>query len=429
MLNINNKMYLNKRFAVVDVEFNTMFEIVLAHILAHSYAIADTHIEDIEFDDVLFISDRPVPQHLLLESNDFKEAGVTMQRSNFPKRVKTCSAYEFNEITDRLYNYREGNHLIVIGYVNTIPEHIFTNIITFFGRGVNFAVFGDPIIDAPEHNSYFMRYLTNASIGIRLEYDDYRISDKKKINNTLFKLRKDVSSLTEITASNHVNISGTDVIDIGLISEYLNTDDDTINGVIVPKRLYSKVSSALYQYKNSKSSLDFNIGDIYYTKFNWVFEQDGNTYVIPPMSKILIMQIYNQLFVQKHRCYICDISIQVNGEPFTVRNAVIDFTDYLFNFDQEQHPENMEDYDDMIRDINVFNQHIYDSSVLKVVFAPLMTSETSKYYYPMNKTMSFIETIERDSYYSTDFNWYKHFCNTIEQIDVVISDEFTDIKI
>lgn len=424
MLNVNNKMYLNKRFTVVDVEFNTMFEIALAHILAHVYAIADTHIDDIEFDDVLFVSDRIVPNHLLLESNDFKEAGVTMQRSNFPKRVRTISAYEFNELRDEMAGYREGVNLVVIGFVNTIPEHIFTNIMEFFGRGVNYAIFGDPIIDAPEYNSYFMRHLTNASISVRLEYDSYRVSDKKKINNTLAKLRKDVSSLSEITTSNHVNITGSNTININRIAEYLS---EPRSAAIVPKRLYSKVNSLLFQNIKSRSSLDLQIGDEYYTKYNWVFTQDRTTHVIPPLTKITILQIYSQLFVQKHRCFVCDISIEEFEKPLIVKNAVIDFTDYLFNFDQQQHPENIEDFDDIVQNINIFNQNIYDATVLKIIFSPLLTSDMSKYYYPMSKIISYIETIERDTYYSTDFNWYKHFCNALDQIDIVVTDEFTEI--
>lgn len=425
MLNVNNKMYLNKRFAVIDVEFNTMFEIALAHILAHTYSIADTHIEDIEFDDVLFISDRPTEKYLLLESNDFKEAGVTMQRSNFPKRVRAVSAYEFNEVNDDLEKYRDGNNLIIIGFVNTIPEHIFNNIVNFFGRMVNFAVFGDPIIDAPEHNSYFTRYLTNASISVKLEYDDYRISDIKKINNTLFKLRKDVTSVSDITASNHVHFSSCTDICVTDINEFLEKDPKNV--VVVPKRWYSLVNSFLFEFATSRSSLDFQMGDIYYTKYPWIFEEKDEKFAIPPLTKITILNIYNQLFVQKHRCFICDILLEYNGDKKIVQNTVIDFTDYMFNFDASRHPENMEDFDDMVQNINVFNQHIYDSSVLKILFKPVLTSDMSKYAFNVDSITAYIETIERDSYYNNDFNWYKIFCNTLKDINVVTSDEFVDV--
>lgn len=428
MLNVNNKMYLNKRFVVVDVEFNTMFEIALAHILSHAYSITDTHIDDIEFDDVLFISDRTLPDYLLLESNDFKEAGVTMQRSNFPKRVRTLNAYNFNELGDHLEPFSEGINLIVLGFINTIPEHIFDNIMSFFGRGVNYAIFGDPLIDAPEYNSYFMRYLTNASVSVRLDYDSYRASDKKKINNTLSKLRKDVSSLSEITASNYVSISCIDDVSINRIEEYLEQDNKK-NTVIIPKRLYGTVSSKLYERKFGRSSLDFRPGDIYLTKFHWTFKQDGNMYVVPPLTRIEIAQIYNQLFVMEHRCFVCDLSVLYDDrEPVYVKQAVLDFTDFLFNFDSGQHPENIEDFEEIMNNINVFgNNTIQDSSVLKIMFTPVIISDMAKYYSNTENTMSYIETIERDSYYTSDFSWYKHFCNTINQIDIVTSDEFIDV--
>lgn len=426
MLNINNKMYLNKRFTAVDVEFNTMPEIVLAHILAHAYSIADTHIEDIEFDDVLYIADTHIQNGtLLLESNDFREAGVTIQRSNFPKRVRCCHAFEFNELNEDILPYREGVNLVVIGYINTIPEHIFTNIQNFFGSSVNYVVFGDPIIDAPEHNSYFMRYLTNSSVSIRLDYDSYRKSDKKKINNTLFKLRRDVTDTSDITASNHVSITSSSSISIPDIANFLNSRE---NLVVVPKRLYPKIQSMLYQYITSRSLLDLQPGDVYLLKNTWTCKQGNIRYVVPPLTTVRIMKIYNQVFIQNHRCFVCDVSLEdPNGQFVLMNNVVIDFTDYLFDFDARQHPENLEDYDDIVRNINQFNTTIHDSSVMKIMFSGCITSDMIKYY-PSKATRAYIETIGRDAYYTTDFNWYKIFCNTTELMDIVFTQEFIEIN-
>ena len=426
MLNINNKMYLNKRFTAVDVEFNTMPEIVMAHILAHAYSIADTHIEDIEFDDVLFISDTKIENDiLLLESNDFREAGVTIQRSNFPKRVRCCNAYEFNELNEDIMNYREGVNLIVIGYMNTIPERIFTNIQNFFGSHVNYVIFGDPIIDAPEHNSYFMRYLTNSSVSIKLEYDQYRKSNKKKINNTLFKLRRDMTDTSDITISNNVAVSSTHVINISDIAAFL---DEPNNLVVVPKRLHPKINSMLYQFIHSRSKLDLEVGDTYLLKYTWTCKQGENRYVVPPLTTVRIMSIYNQLFIQNHRCFVCDVSLEDQNGNFVIMNeVVIDFTDYLLEFDSHQHPENLEDYDDIVRNINQFNSTIHDSSVMKIMFAGCINSDMIKYY-PSKSTRAYIETIGRDAYYTTDFNWYKIFCNTTELIDIIFTQEFSEIN-
>lgn len=427
MLNVNNKMYLNKRFTAVDVEFNTMREIVLAHILAHSYQIADTHIEDIEFDDVLYISDKHIENRtLLLESNDFREAGVTMARQNFPKRVRTCHAYEFNELSEDLLPYREGINLIVIGYINTIPEHIFENIKNFFGSTMNIVIFGDPLVDAPENNSYFMPYLSNASVTIKLEYDSYRKSDKKKINNTLIKLRKDVTSLVDITNSNHVNVKTTSVIDVDSIIDYINNFN---NLVVLPKRFYAIVNSRIFQSATQRSNLNFEVGDQFILKHTWTFKQDGKNYVVPPLVLIRLMNIKGELNISGHRCIVCDVSVKdpnTDNPPMLVMDAVIDYTDYLFSFDQSQHPDNMEDYNDIVANINRFNSIIHDSSVAKVMFCNCVTSDMAKYY-DSKYTLAYIETIERDGYYSSDFNWYKIFCNTLDGIDIVVTDEFTDV--
>ena len=431
MLNINNKIYLNKRFSVYQVELNSMNEIALAHILAHAYSIVDTHIDDIEFDDVLFITDT-TPTDLLLESSDFKEAGVTMQRSNFPKRIRTTSAYNFNNITDEHQAYKAGVNLVVVGFINTIPEHIFSNIMELFGRGVNYAVFGDSIVDAPESNSYFMRYLTNSSVSVRLDYDNCRISDKKKINNTLSKLRKDLNNLSEITSSNYVSLTSLNTIDIPTIANYL--EDKTleheylVNTVVVPKRFYGKVNSLYYRFMTSKSSLDLTIGDSFYVKHHWTVEQNKNKYVIPPLTKITILQIGRQAFIQGHRCYLCDLAIEDpsgEGKPLIVNSAAIDFTDYISNFSRDDHPENWDDFEDLLKNVDYY-QRIHDSDILKIIFAPILNSDMTKYYRPVGKTLAYIEMIER-SYYSSDTNWYKLFAHTIDKIDIIFSDEFTDI--
>lgn len=419
MLNINNKIYLNSRFTAADVDLNVMLETVVTHILTHSYSIADTHIEDIEFDDVLFISDRHIDgRTLLLESSDFKETGVTMQRSNFPKRIRCCNAVEFNEITEDLDIYKDGVNLVIVGFLNVIPEHIVDNILDFYGSFSNIVVFGDPIVDAPEHNNYFMKYLTNASISVKLDYDNFRLSDKKKINNTLFKLRKDVSDVSEITNSNYVSVNHRSEVDL---SECCNS---LLNGetVVVPKRHYAHVNSLILQHLTSNVKLDFQPGDILLSKYIWLVSQDGNKYVIPPLTNIRIVNIHNQVFIQDHRCFICDVSIEKEGSvPLIINKAVIDFTDYLLNFEPTYFPDNLEDFEDIMK-YNQFDTNIHDATVLKVIFCKCFTTDMTKYY-NSSVTNAFVELIERDILYSTDFNYYKLFARTTDRINLVISDE------
>lgn len=424
MLNINNKMYLNRRFTAVDADFNIMLETIVTHILTQQYELNTTHVKDIEFDDVLFISDRYVNGRcLLLESNDFKESGVTIERNNFPKRVNSCHAYEFNTIDEELRELSSNINLVIIGFVNTIPEHIMTNIFEIFANS-NIVVFGDPLVDAPEHNNYFMKYLTNASVAVKLEYDSYRISDKKKINNTLFKLKKDNNDINDITISNNVSVNTNSYVDTSLIEEYLFQPSSS---VVLPKRLYATVNSIVYQNLTSNVKLDFQAGDVFLSKLPWCFTQNNMKYVIPPLTKIRIMCIYNQVFIDNHRCFVCDVSVEKdNMNALLVNKAIIDFTDYLLNFDPKYFPDNNEDYEEIIK-FDQFNSKIHDGTILKVLFSRCFTTDMVKYY-DTERTLAFIETIERNPTFSSDFNWYKIFARTTESIDIIASDEFIDIK-
>lgn len=425
MININNKIFLNRRRAAMEVDFNMIPEAIVSHILSHSYGIGDTHIDDIEFDDVLFISDRHINgNNLLLESNDFREAGVTMQRSNFPKRVRTCHATIFDEITDETADMFQDVNLVIIGFVNIIPEHICNNILNFIGNKISVVLFGDSLIDSPEHNNYFMKHLTNASLSIKIDYDNYRLSDKKKINNTLFKLRKDVQNLSDITNSNHVSVTSSNVINIADVTNQLLSNNAT---VILPKRHYAHVNGLVYQNITSRTKLDFQPGDVFLTKFPWLVEEDGKKYIIPPLVTVRIMLVKNQLFINNHRCFVCDVVVEKDSAAVLIaHNVVIDFTDYILNFDSELFPDNLEDYEDIMK-FNQFESHLHDSKILKVMFSKCVSSDMPKYF-DSDNTVSYIETIERDSFYHTDFNWYKMFARTKENINIIVTDEFIDVR-
>lgn len=423
MITINNKLYINKKFTAMDADLNMMREIVVTHALSHAYAICDSHIDNIEFDDVLYISDVHIPNNtLLLESTDFRETGVTMSRSNFPKRVSTMHYAIFNDITDNpaLEGLRENVNLLIVGFVNTIPEHIFNNIMEVFGSQPSVIIFGDPLVDSPENNNYFMKYMTNTSIGVSLDYDNYRLSDKKKINNTLLKLRKDISNLGDITNSNYVSLRmANDIVVNDVVDELLQKGAS----VVLPKVHYAKVNSLVYSYITSRNRLDFEPGDTFLVRYPWLAMANDTVYIIPPMTVVKIMMIHNQIFINSHRCFVCDIVIENdNGNPLLIKSAIIDFTDYIMNYDPTMFPENMEDFEDILK-YNLFDTQIHDAHVLKVLFCKTLTPDMAKYY-DSDVTTAYIETIDRDVMYPSDFNWYKIFARTKENINIIVADEF-----
>lgn len=433
MLIENNKIHLNKRFSCVEVDFNTIPEVILAHILNHIYNFEITSCEDMNFDNVLFITDKALPKnthHITLESTDFKECGNTnINRMYFPKRITTANAYEFIEdFTDIDYSDKT---LIVIGFINNINEEVFETIKRKF-TGIQIVAFGDPIVDNPENANYHMRYLTNASSLIKTEYDTSKLSTKKKLNNTLMRFRKDNMTLSDISNSNVVTIEHTSRVDINKIDDFLETDP--LNTVVVPKRMYTELNSMLYEKRYYETNLDLQEGRYYYTKYHTaLYDKEGVPFILPPMSKVQIGFIHRSIInTDGNKIVLCDLFLD-NGKgegPDSyeiIEDVQIDFLDYVMNFSPEMHTSNMEDYE-LINELYFNDRPMFIRSprVMKLLPFRIVVSEQCKYFVS-NCTLSFIESIERHSAYKTDTSWYKHFATTLNELYIITSDEFDKI--
>ena len=275
-----------------------------------------------------------------------------------------------------------------------------------------------------------MKLLTNASHNLKIDPDKFRVSDSKKVNIALNKLRKDATELNQLTNSSSIHVDYTDIVDISEIEEFLTTNEDSL--VIVPKRFFSNINSRLWT-STRESTININAGDIFYTRYPFTLINGKNVEVIPAMSKVRIVidnnrkthisgrdcKLYDVIFTFKREFE--DVEVSISG-----RDVLVDFSAFLLNFSPDYHPGNMEEYDEVFGNMEQYDFNVVlDPTILTLVPYRIVFSEDAKYSKSMN-TLSYIERNERNLGYRSDTSWYKHFCKTLDNIYIKYADDFTE---
>jgi len=426
MIEISEKISINKTVNVVLCEMNTKVEKIVADILVTLHHI-DPNVFLNGVSNILFITS---------ESHDAKETTIDLKYfdekifTTAPK-IPTVSAYKIDIEGGISSRFFQSYEIIIMGFFNCMSENIYSTVRNK-NTGKKIFLFLDNLIDAPEYNNDFTRYSVNANMLMSHVSDEFRLSEKKRLNVFLGRLRKqnvDFSQMNQIPSM--VSLSYGKSISTKLIDSFLS--DHPTGLVVVPRRFLSYVNS----YFKEDNSLDFNPGDLLYNKYPYVFESKnkGQVITIPAMSKIEIIKpgpdIVLELDGYETIGRKCDIKITYETEEYEkhilVYDAVIDFLSYLLNFDPESHPDSMEYFEkitSIIPQMN-FREHNKDSTILTLVPYRIVSSDIPKYV-TVDSILSFIETMERDIMYVTDSSYYKHFCKVKNYVEVVYSEEFTD---
>lgn len=422
------------RMVAVDTELNITPEAVCANILCHTYgALLSMNLEpnfstlyitgEMLFNDSIEIS----PECFFLSN------GVTMTET--PVMLPMMNAWYFLDQTviDSILRDKYQFKQIIVGPINCIPEEVLNNILNYFDFCEIF-LYGDPLVDAPEYFNYHMKYLTNANLTIRIDYGTNRISQKKKINNVLTKLRKDGVHLSDISINSLVSINNDNNISYSFIKQYL--EEDPSASVIVPKRLHSLLNSDLYHDIYGRDDLSPQLMDEYFLKyplfFNGTIIESGPNGVsttngpllLSAMVRFRICYVYgNYINPINSREYV-RVDIQLVDTGYILKEVSIDLDDFFLQFNPEMHPQNMESYR-MIEQTYRTNSNyfLFDPYSAKICISRMCISDQMKYF-RSTKLLDYIELVERDSNFDTDTNWYKHFCNTLDEIDIIYCDEF-----
>lgn len=430
MIVVNEKIHFHKKMVVVETEMHTDIRKVVADILESCYhEDVCAYGLEIDIDKILFISDSAQEEYIMKIDEEFFNDFKDKPTIKFPVLINVYPAYKITDSDlfddNMFFDYR----MMIVGFINNISDSVW-NILKDKLHSTKSYVFGDSLIESPEYNNYFMKLLTNASHNLRLDPDKFRISDAKKVNIALNKLRKDATELTQLTNSSAIHVDYTDSVDISEIEEFLAANEDSL--VIVPKRFFSSINSRLWT-SSRDSTINIEAGDIFFNRYPFTLINGKKIEVIPAMSKVrIVMDNDRKTQISGRDCKLYDVIFTFKREfedievSISARDVLIDFSSFLLNFSPDYHSGNMEEYDEVFANMEQYDFNlVLDPTILTLVPYRIVFSEDAKYSKSLN-TLSYIERNERSLGYRSDTSWYKHFCKTLDNIYIRYADDFNE---
>lgn len=420
MLKVNKKVYATDNRVFVTCHLNMDVKIIIANIIETIFMKYINRGIKVDFNDILFITDRcdetlsnselTIPTKLLGDS-----AKYVKNRNIF---IETRNALEFLNKEDS-ENYVDSRKymptLVILGFINNIPEEVFYNIDHSFRR-TKLVTFGDTKIESGELENYYKKFLTSSEYFIDLAYHEHRNSEIKKINNTLDKFRDSKNGINKITSSANITKTQSNELDMDLIEDSLE-DGCT---VVVPKRLSPSINSRLRATSAASDILEIEPNVVYYTRFPFMANNGKEKVFIPPLTEVKIAQYYQTSTYRNGRRYILRTCVFfIDGEEIVLKDIPIDFSSFILNFDPDEHAENYEDFEE-IEDTSI----IYDPFTLQLLPNKIVTEIEQKYFKSRDLTL-FIETFEFETQYVSSC-WYSQCCNVLESLNIIYSNYFDE---
>ena len=428
MLVKNKKVYLEEQILSVNVPQNTDIKKIVADLIElnfFKYFIKNKMV--IDMNDVLFISDSVLTDYIDIDRTYFEQFDKIAQRMgsvNSTFSIPTVNALKFMNpgFLDEYSKTHERPTLIILGFINNIPEDVYVNLTNNIGRS-KLLIFGDEVVSGVELDDYFSSILTNAEYNMVFPYSDNRQATHKKINSLISKLRDKKTQTLASVPSNSSNISKTqsDEIDV----DYIMSKLDLGCNVVVPRRMFCAINSKLFNTFSNSSKLQIQYNDMFYTRFPFITDdEDGKPVVIPAMSKVVI-ELSQDLETTKDgiRVVLRDVTFtKPNGAKIDVRNVPIDYSGYLLNFDGNEHIDNYDDYELIEYD----EPNYYDPQTLSILPFRVFTEIEQKYITSIDMLL-YKETFENDIYIKNRNPWFQEIFNVIETLEIIHDTQFNDL--
>lgn len=331
------------------------------------------------------------------------------------------------DIGNKLHNELVDNFdLYVIGRINCVNEDILSSLRTLL-PWQSFILYGDPTMDAPEHDNRFARFLSNSCIEIKDNFDLGKVSRYKKINSTLSRLRQtdDEAVFKKISSAGPVRINSVRNYNINDIMDTLNEEDSF---VCVPRRMYPQIMNEIWHDLGRPSDISQQVGDTFYVKYPYVGRDEKDEIkIVLPMNKVKFTWIDNrEIMVDGHQCFLAHGKIydRQGNEMFYLNDIVLDHSDYVLGFDNSDYQfVNVEDFEIANELVRSGRWRNLGNEVMCIIPFKIVTPEWTKYF-TAKKITAYIEYIERDIGYRSDSNWYKYICNATDEVDINYTDEF-----
>lgn len=430
MLLKNKKVLLDEYKVCVNVPMNTQIHKIVAEIFELNFSkYFYKYNMNISLDDILFISDSNTKNFIDIPRSYFEEFDkLSKGLGNNDDRIlsiPSINAYMFDDKSYAKKVLEDHNRpsLIIIGFINNIPEHVYNNILDVFGRTKMF-VFGDELVPSAEFGDYHNRILTNSEYSISHSYSDYRVSLHKKINSLMTKLRdKKTQNTTVIPMSTSVVKRRIETdIDINYIQEKL----DGGYNIVVPRRLLPQINSRIKNSFGDSSEITCNVGDTFYTRFPFVtLDSEDNPIVIPPLSKVTV-SISNDAETNRdgRRIILRNLIItKPNGSKVDLDNVPIDFTGYLMQFDENEHIDNYDDFNDILDN----EDPIYFNPSTMSIIPHRIFSYVEQKYIPTFSMLVYLENFETEVAFKNRSLWFQDMFNVVDELEVIVSTKFNEL--
>lgn len=426
MINKIDKVFYHKRTECLSVPWNITAKKIISDVIVLVSKNMRFNINEVnEFGTIRIcglLTGITKPEKIVIKSDEFEDfnPGRDIELIVFP-------IWEFG-IFDVDPKHRDemvkNFDFYVIGSINCIDSSIIENLRRVF-PWQSFMLYGDTFLDNPEYDNSTAKYMTNVSYELRDNFDFNKVSQIKKINIALVRLRSDdVAVFNKISVSSIVDIGKCNSIDLNEVMYYLS---DSERFVCVPRRVYSSLINDIWYSKGNSTDLSLQIGDILYVKYPFVCEVGHDIITVEPMCTIKIMEISSDpILVDNHECFECNIKVfdREGNEVYYLGNVLIDFSDYLLNFSNDNYEyDNTEEFEHVTNLLNDGKFRNLGNEVLYVQPFRVIIPEMTKYF-TCKKIASYIEFVERHYGVRSDSNWYKYVCNATDEIVIKYTDEF-----
>lgn len=438
MIKINEKIHFPKKMQIMDVEMNTDHKKIIADVLEHFFYDDIKYNKKLNLNKLIYISDNAQTNYILKIDKKYFDKFLDFENIiSFPILVNVVPAYKLPHMKEEdLQDVFFDNNFFIVGFINNIHEEIY-RIITTRTYSSLVVVFGDPLVESPEFGNYFLKILTNNSFSHKIEADQFRLSDKKKINIGLCKLRKNQADINQISSSSNMIVEYQPVINIDEIEDFLMNPDSY---VVAPNEFSYVINSEMFKNKYG-DRLELNQGNIFYTRYPYVLEDCGKIDIIPPLSQVELI-VLNRIVESKYglKFYDFDVLFRFKDEnnndvSLIGKNVLINYYAFmqLFELDRFSNYEEINDISEYLERVeNSFEtkEAAYDSineyhtTELQLYPFKLISSDDIKYCINCKNLLAYIERNERSVNYTYDSNYFKLLCKATDMINIKYADEF-----
>lgn len=256
----------------------------------------------------------------------------------------------------------------IVYFINRIPKDVFEFICAKFNNSEKIVIVGDPMLNSPELNNYFMNLLSKYNYQYELNVSRKLDRDICSLLNKVIAKKFKLISITTII-SNYKNLKFSE-------SEYVNLNDPNnydCDFMVVPKHLYTELNA---EYRKSKgiNNTYLNPNDKVLVELDFILKTNNRNYRIPRGS---ILSIKGRIdttgdFSTKIDKVKCDIIIpeSISYKKYILEDIELNinstFFSLHFNDDLEGYPTLNDFYEFNINDMYM-NHSIFNNEFNNVV--------------------------------------------------------------